>query len=116
MMFEYLPIESFKAIYVVDLCHSLCEVAKRKVLERGWKNVHVVESDACTFTPPGGAASLVTFSYSLSSECAGLCMCGWGGWARMLVCACLCPHESIAAKGGVGWGTNPRPLDPDYPG
>mmetsp|Transcript_20159 Transcript_20159/g.56144 ORF Transcript_20159/g.56144 Transcript_20159/m.56144 type:complete len:687 (-) Transcript_20159:861-2921(-) len=66
MMFEYLPMECFKAIYVVDLCHSLCEVAKQKVLERGWKNVHVVESDACTFTPPGGSASLVTFSYSLS--------------------------------------------------
>lgn len=26
MMFEYLPMECFKAIYVVDLCHSLCEV------------------------------------------------------------------------------------------
>lgn len=29
MMFEYMPIECFKAIYVVDLCHSLCEVRLR---------------------------------------------------------------------------------------
>lgn len=29
MMFEYMPIECFKAIYVVDLCHSLCEVCER---------------------------------------------------------------------------------------
>lgn len=67
MMGEYLPMECFKAVYVVDLCHSLCEVAKRKVQARGWRNVHVVEADACTFKPPGGAATLVTFSYSLSS-------------------------------------------------
>ena len=33
---------------------------------KGWTNVHVVEGDACTFQPPQ-TASLVTFSYSLSS-------------------------------------------------
>ena len=37
--------------------------------EKGWKNVHVVEADACQFVPPEGCATLVTFSYSLSSEC-----------------------------------------------
>jgi ubiquinone/menaquinone biosynthesis C-methylase UbiE len=62
-----MPLDSFKAIYVVDLCHSLCEVAKKKAVEKGWKNVHVVEADACMFSPPEGAATLVTFSYSLSS-------------------------------------------------
>lgn len=31
MMSEYLPLEQFKAVYVVDLCHSLCEQAKAKV-------------------------------------------------------------------------------------
>jgi betaine lipid synthase len=39
-----------------------------QVRAKGWKNVHVVEGDACAFTPPEGQATLVTFSYSLSSE------------------------------------------------
>ena len=68
MMAEYLPLHKFKAIYVVDLCHSLCEQAKRKVEQKSWDNVHVVEADACTFQPPEGIATLVTFSYSLSSK------------------------------------------------
>lgn len=58
----------FKAIYVVDLCKSLCDQARKKVAEKGWRNVHVVEADACHFAPPEGIASLATFSYSLSSE------------------------------------------------
>jgi betaine lipid synthase len=70
MMFDFLPASAFKAIYVVDLCHSLCEQARAKAAARGWSNVHVVEGDACEFTVPGGAADLVTFSYSLSSACA----------------------------------------------
>lgn len=69
MMAEYMGLENFKAVYVVDLCHSLCEVAKQKVKAKGWKNVHVVEGDACQFTPPEGTATLVTFSYSLTSGC-----------------------------------------------
>ncbi len=68
MMAEYLPLENFKTIYVVDLCKSLCEQAKKKVDANGWKNVVVVEGDACTFTPPSEKVTLVTFSYSLSSE------------------------------------------------
>lgn len=68
MMAEYIPLHRFKAIYVVDLCHSLCEQAKKKVQQKGWRNVHVVEGDACTFQPAEGIASLVTFSYSLSSK------------------------------------------------
>jgi betaine lipid synthase len=68
MMAEYLPLDRFKAIYVVDLCHSLCEVAKKKAADKGWRNVTVVEGDACAFRPPEGEATVVTFSYSLSSE------------------------------------------------
>ncbi len=70
MMSKYLPLSNFKAVYVVDLCHSLCEVAKKKAKTKGWKNVHVIEGDACQFQPPGppGQVTLVTFSYSLSSE------------------------------------------------
>lgn len=67
MMSKYIDLSAFKAIYVVDLCHSLCEVAKRKAKTKGWKNVHVVEADACTFSPPDCSATLVTFSYSLTS-------------------------------------------------
>ena len=44
--------------------------ARKKVEAHGWTNVHVVEGDACEFVPPEGCATLVTFSYSLSSECA----------------------------------------------
>ena len=67
MMAEYMPLESFQRIYIVDLCKSLCEVARKKVRDKGWKNVVVVEGDACTFVPPEGKAQLITFSYSLSS-------------------------------------------------
>ncbi len=72
MMASYLPLHHFKAVYIVDLCHSLCEQAKAKVAAKGWKNVFVVEGDACTFQPPVGQADLVTFSYSLSSKYAQL--------------------------------------------
>ncbi|WPT16758.1 hypothetical protein PSENEW3_00004766 [Picochlorum sp. SENEW3] len=66
MMSEYMDLSKFKKIYVVDLCSSLCEQARKKVAENGWKNVSVVEADACEFTPDEGKATLVTFSYSLS--------------------------------------------------
>jgi hypothetical protein len=36
-----------------------------QVKANGWKNVEVVEADACEWTPPEGTATLVTFSYSL---------------------------------------------------
>lgn len=65
-MFEYLPREQFKAIYVVDLCGSLCKQALDKVAQNNWSNVHVVEADACSFKLKE-PATLVTFSYSLSS-------------------------------------------------
>lgn len=69
MMSQYIGLDKFKHIYVVDLCHSLCEVARKKARTKGWKNVTVIEGDACRFQPPEGMATLVTFSYSLSSEC-----------------------------------------------
>jgi len=48
-----------------------CAQARKKVAERGWKNVTIVEADACQWAPPEGCATLVTFSYSLSSAWAG---------------------------------------------
>jgi hypothetical protein len=56
-------------IYVVDLCSPLCGVARAKAAQNGWSNVEVVEGDACTFQPEK-KATVVTFSYSLSSKCA----------------------------------------------
>jgi len=68
MMEQYIDLGCFRQIYIVDLCSSLCKQAQLKVKEKGWKNVTVVEADACQFVPPEGTATLVTFSYSLSSE------------------------------------------------
>jgi betaine lipid synthase len=67
LMADYLPLSQFKHIYVVDLCASLCDQARKKVADAGWTNVTVVQADACEWCPPNSAAaSLVTFSYSLS--------------------------------------------------
>ena len=68
MMAQYMDLSQFKHIYIVDLCASLCRQARQKVAEHGWRNVTVVEADACEFVPKEGTASLVTFSYSLSSK------------------------------------------------
>lgn len=35
MMEAYMPLDRFEAIYVVDLCHSLCEEAKLRVKNKG---------------------------------------------------------------------------------
>ncbi|GAQ92949.1 betaine lipid synthase [Klebsormidium nitens] len=65
LMAQYLDLAAFQRIYVVDICPSLCAVAREKVAARGWHNVEVVEADACTFRAPD-AAQLITFSYSLT--------------------------------------------------
>ncbi len=67
MMSQFIDLESFDKIYVVDICSALCEVARQKVISQGWHNVEVVEGDACTFTP-ATPATLITFSYSLTSK------------------------------------------------
>ncbi|CEL60650.1 betaine lipid synthase [Rhizoctonia solani AG-1 IB] len=70
-MDTYLPVKQFDAIYLVDLCDPLLEIARRRFASKGWTNVHIIHSDACTFQLPHGgslsnSASLVTLSYSLS--------------------------------------------------
>eukprot|EP00270_Netrium_digitus_P017940 TRINITY_DN6727_c0_g1_i1.p1 TRINITY_DN6727_c0_g1~~TRINITY_DN6727_c0_g1_i1.p1 ORF type:complete len:684 (+),score=143.97 TRINITY_DN6727_c0_g1_i1:121-2172(+) len=65
MMSEYIDLSAFDKIYVVDITPSLCAVAREKVVKKGWKNVEVVEGDACLFKPDE-KATLITFSYSLS--------------------------------------------------
>lgn len=75
MMAEYTDLSRFKAIYVVDLCNSLCEVARKKLSSPHFKNVHIVEGDACTFTPDKLhiPADVITYSYSLSSVLPSVC-------------------------------------------
>lgn len=68
-MDEYRPISSFKAVYLVDLSPSLCEIARDRFKRRGWKNVHVLCIDANDFSLPdtvGSHVDLITMSYSLS--------------------------------------------------
>jgi hypothetical protein len=72
---EYLPVSYFDAIYLIDLCEPLLEVARKRFAARGWKNVHVLCQDASRFVlpewesgqlDPRGSLTAVTLSYSLS--------------------------------------------------
>jgi hypothetical protein len=72
-MNKHFPVSSFDAIYLVDLCEPLLEVARKRFARRGWKNVTVLCQDANEFslpewsrTDPKGSVSFVTLSYSLS--------------------------------------------------
>jgi S-adenosylmethionine-diacylgycerolhomoserine-N-methlytransferase len=53
-------------VYVLDLSHSLLEVASKRIATKGWKNVETVEADATTYQPPAGLVDVITFSYSLT--------------------------------------------------
>jgi S-adenosylmethionine-diacylgycerolhomoserine-N-methlytransferase len=57
---------SLRKVFVLDLSHSLLEVAKKRIAAKGWTNVETVEADATTFQPPDGPVDVVTFSYSLT--------------------------------------------------
>ncbi|OCF42021.1 betaine lipid synthase [Kwoniella heveanensis CBS 569] len=74
-MDEYLPLSYFDAIYLIDLCEPLLEVARARIKARGWKNVHVLCQDASSFVlpewesgeiDPRGSLRAITMSYSLS--------------------------------------------------
>lgn len=58
--------KNFKAVYLVDLSESLCEIAKKRFSHKKWDNVHIILSDACSFDTDYKYADLITFSYSLS--------------------------------------------------
>ncbi|MCB1749870.1 MAG: class I SAM-dependent methyltransferase [Gammaproteobacteria bacterium] len=63
---EYLDPElrgALARVDVVDLCPSLLERARERC--RTWSNVHVIEADAATYTPPA-AVDRVYFSYALT--------------------------------------------------
>lgn len=74
-MDDHLPVSFFDAIYLIDLCEPLLEVARKRFAKKGWKNVHCLHQDASKFVLPDwadgqlpghGQVALVTMSYSLS--------------------------------------------------
>ncbi|KAG6864791.1 hypothetical protein C0991_007121 [Blastosporella zonata] len=74
LMDKYFPIKSFDAVYLIDLCEPLLQVARKRFAAKGWNNVTVLCQDASQFTlpewtdekDPKGSVGFVTLSYSLS--------------------------------------------------
>ena len=73
-MDKHFPISQFDAVYVVDLCQPLLDLAQKRFAAKGWTNVVCLCQDATTFvlpewsdgTKPQGSLGFVTLSYSLS--------------------------------------------------
>lgn len=72
-MDKHFSISQFDAIYLIDLCEPLLEVARKRFARKGWRNVIVLCQDAAAFTlpewstsDPKGSISFITLSYSLS--------------------------------------------------
>lgn len=73
-MDKHFPISSFDAVYLIDLCEPLLQVARKRFAEKGWSNVTVLCQDASEFSlpewcdgkDPKGSVGFVTLSYSLS--------------------------------------------------
>ncbi|KAJ7700829.1 hypothetical protein B0H17DRAFT_1046760 [Mycena rosella] len=74
VMDAYFPISKFDAIYIIDLCEPLLQVARERVAKWGWTNVTVLCQDAAEFflpewedgRDPKGSIGFVTMSYSLT--------------------------------------------------
>lgn len=58
-MHAFCPIETFDAVYLIDLCEPLLEVARKRFAARGWKNVHVLCQDATQFVFPCWSCKVV---------------------------------------------------------
>ncbi|KAL5507120.1 hypothetical protein ACEPAH_6576 [Sanghuangporus vaninii] len=72
-MDAFIPIDTFDAIYLVDICEPLLQVAEERFAFHRWTNIHVIHQDAASFVLPEidviadhGTISLATFSYSLT--------------------------------------------------
>ncbi|KAI7816283.1 hypothetical protein BC939DRAFT_469608 [Gamsiella multidivaricata] len=70
-MNNYFPISKFERVYLVDLCPSLCRIARERFQKFGWTNVIVLCEDALGSDFPGianpkGKIDMITMSYSLS--------------------------------------------------
>ncbi|KAF8521432.1 hypothetical protein BU17DRAFT_45793 [Hysterangium stoloniferum] len=74
LMNKHFAIANFDAVYLVDLCEPLLDIARKRFAAKGWKNVIVLYQDASEFTlpewadgvDPKGSVGFVTMSYSLS--------------------------------------------------
>ncbi|KAG1745018.1 uncharacterized protein EDB91DRAFT_1271475 [Suillus paluster] len=73
LMDRHFSVSSFDAIYLIDLCEPLLQVARERFAKRGWTNITVLCQDATEFalpewtrSDPKGSVSFVTLSYSLS--------------------------------------------------
>ncbi|KAG0335320.1 hypothetical protein BG000_007636 [Podila horticola] len=67
----HFPVDRFERIYLVDLCPSLCRIARERCQKFGWTNVVILCEDAIRSGFPGiddpnAKIDLVTMSYSLS--------------------------------------------------
>lgn len=63
-MNEFIALHEFEAIYLVDLCEPLLEVARQRL--GGFKNVHIIKADAAVLALDTTNLDIVTMSYSLS--------------------------------------------------
>ena len=59
-------LKQFSKIYLVDLCPSLLEIARKRIEDNQWTNVEIIEADATIWHPKTEKVDLVTFSYSLT--------------------------------------------------
>ncbi|KIM63223.1 hypothetical protein SCLCIDRAFT_1214338 [Scleroderma citrinum Foug A] len=73
LMDKHFPVASFDAVYLIDLCEPLLDVARTRFARKGWTNVTVLQQDASEFSLPEwankeakGSVNFVTLSYSLS--------------------------------------------------
>ncbi|KAJ7072413.1 hypothetical protein C8F01DRAFT_245474 [Mycena amicta] len=73
LMDQFFPISDFDAVYLIDLCEPLLEVARKRFAAKGWPNVFVLCQDATEFNlpewtdmDPKGSVGFITLSYSLS--------------------------------------------------
>ncbi|KAJ6457070.1 hypothetical protein C8R47DRAFT_1082205 [Mycena vitilis] len=74
VMDDYFPVSNFDAIYLVDLCGPLLQVARERFAKRGWHNITVLCQDATAFwlpdwsegQDPRGSVDFVTMSYSVT--------------------------------------------------
>jgi S-adenosylmethionine-diacylgycerolhomoserine-N-methlytransferase len=72
----------------IDLCPSLLHVGRRRAAELGWKNVRLIEADACTWKPDQ-PVDVVVFAYALTM------IPDWRAALRNAI-ACLRPGGTLA--------------------
>lgn len=63
-MNDFMPLDHFEAVYLVDLCKPLLDVARRRLAQ--FPNVYVVKADATTLKLDVDQIDVISMSYSLS--------------------------------------------------